>query len=98
MQKYRYALKNYSLILNNTPVQIESVGDEVIENNWKSDTTNMMTLAGKSNDQNKVYLVISNFNSQNDAFNITLNNLPWTINDKIVYTKNFISTGRDIFS
>jgi hypothetical protein len=88
-----YALKNYSLLLNNTPIQLESLGDEVIENNWKSDTTNLMTLAGKSNDQNKVYLVISNFNSQNDAFNITFNNLPWTIDDKIVYTKNCIKAG-----
>ncbi len=88
-----YALKSYSLLLKNTPFQIESSGDVVVKDNWKKDTTNLMTLAGRSSDMNKVYLIISNFNSSYDAFNVSFNNLPWTSNDQIVYTKNIVKAG-----
>ncbi len=87
-----YALKSYSLLLKNTPIQLKTTGDEVIDGFWQTDTTNLMTLAGKSEDDKKVYILLSNYNSLRSDFNITINNLPWNSSDEIVCTKNIVDT------
>jgi len=82
-----YGLKSYNLILKETPTQIFSSGDLVIDNNRTVDTTNIMLLAAKYDDE-KVYLLLSNYNSNESNFNISLNNLPWKNSDSIRVVQN----------
>lgn len=85
-----YALKIFHLLKSETPLQIQSDGDEVIDNEWQTDTTNLMVLSGISEDEDKVYIAISNYDSEHENFDITINNLPWTDNDQIDITKNIV--------
>ncbi len=78
-----HSVKAYSLIRKETPMQIFSSGDLVVEGNREADTTNIMILASKSLDEEKVYLLLSNYNSDKSNFKITLNNLPWQNTDSI---------------
>jgi len=83
-----HSLKAYSMILKETPMQIFSSGDLVVQDNMTVDTTNIMMLASKSGDSKKVYLLLSNYNSEKSNFKITLNNLPWQSTDSIRIVQN----------
>ena len=83
-----HSVKAYSLIRKETPIQIFSSGDLVVEGNRQADTTNIMILASKSLDEEKVYLLLSNYNSDKSNFKITLNNLPWQNTDSIRVVQN----------
>ncbi len=93
-----YGLKTYSLIYKQTPIQIEATGSDVVEGNWQADTTNFMVLAAKSADNQKVYLVISNFRSNYKNYEIQLKNLPWSAADKIKLTQNIVADPADRFT
>jgi hypothetical protein len=80
-------LKYYSEIIKNTSEQIFSSGDLVIEVDKNVDTTNVMLLASKSDDDKSIYLLLSNYNSDINSFNIKINNLPWSESDSIIFTQ-----------
>ena len=83
-----YSVTAYSMILKEAPLQIFSSGDLVVQDNMTVDTTNIMMLASKSFDDEKVYLLLSNYNSNKSNFKITLNNLPWQNTDSIRVVQN----------
>ena len=93
-----YALKSFGLILSDTPVQIQTDGGEFIPASLQSDTTNLMILAGKSEDENRVYILISNYNSDYSNFSVVINHLPWAAGDTIFYRRNVIKEPSDKFS
>ncbi len=93
-----YGLKSYSLMLNNTPVQVHSSGSQVIEGNWQTDTTNFMVFAGKSENGDKVYAAVSNYNSDYEDYTIEFTNLPWSVSDEIKVTINLVKEPSDEFS
>jgi len=78
-----YALKYYNMILQNTPAEISSSGDVVVTEDINTDTTNIMLLAAKSDDGNKLYILLSNYNSDENNFKIRIDNLPWQPNDSV---------------
>jgi len=86
-----YAMKSMKLLQTETPIKVDCSGNEVIENNWNADTTNLMVFAGKSTDNSKLYLLVSNLKSDKSDFNINLINLPWTNQDSIRIIKNEIT-------
>jgi len=43
----------------------------------QTDTTNIMVLAGRSDDQKSCYVLISNYNSKYTTCTLNINNLPW---------------------
>ncbi len=86
-----YAMASMRLLQTITPIRVECLGSEVIEGSWDVDTTNMMVFAGKSVDNDKLYFLISNLNSENSIFDIDIANLPWSANDSIRIIKNEIT-------
>lgn len=82
-----YALKIFNLIMQETPNEIGVTGEILIDGQWQEETDNLMVLAGKSDDNNKVYIAVSNYRSDVDSYTITVKNLPWTSSDEIIYTK-----------
>ncbi len=93
-----YALKTFSLIFENTPIQIRTTGSHVVESNWQADTTNFMVLAAKSENDNKIYLAISNYKSDYQNYEISIHNLPWLAADQIKITKNIVIGPSDKFT
>ncbi len=85
-----YALKIYSTIMRETPIQIETDGEEVVAGDWDTEATNFQVMAAKSPDGNRVYLTVSNYRSDIDHLEITLNNLPWTNGNTLLLRKNII--------
>jgi len=93
-----YAMKSFSHLRDETPIQIFSHGNEVVEGYWETDTTNFMALAGKSADQKKVYVMVSNYNSYNSNYTVEIQNLPWGPEDEIRITRNIIKGPDDKFT
>lgn len=73
-----YSYKMMSYLIKETPNKLVSTGNEVVEFNRTKDTTNLMILSGKSDDGQKVYVMISNLKSIYKQLNVVLNNLPWS--------------------
>ncbi len=88
-----YALKMFNLIRDNTPIEVSSTGNEVIDGFWQSDTTNFMVLAAKSIDENNLYIIISNYESDVSDATITIDNLPWKDSHNIKITRNIVKAG-----
>lgn len=87
-----YALKIFGLMYENTPNQLAVTGDEIVEDEWQTEgLTNFMTLAGKSDDGNAVYCAISNLNSSNTGFTVTINNLPWQQMERVKVRVNYLT-------
>ena len=86
-----YALSSLKKLQTETPIRVNCLGSEVVDNAWDQDTTNLMILAGKSVTNDKLYFLISNLNSDNSSFNINLENLPWNTNDSIKIIRNEIT-------
>lgn len=94
MYKYSgYALKTFALIRDNTPIALQTTGSEYIETFDNADTTNLMILSAKDNQDEKLYFAISNLNSEYQNFDVQINNLPWTSQDLIVSKKNIVAQG-----
>ncbi len=89
--------KAFGLMKRNAPEQIFSNGDIVIEDFEQSDTTNVMLLASKSLDGEKVYLFLSNYNSNLENFTISVENLPWEVSDSILCTRNITKNPESLF-
>ena len=84
------AIRAFHTMQTETPIIVASTGDEVVENSFYTDTTNFMILAAKSPDGNKLYILISNYNSTNRDYEIHLHNLPWHPEDDIEIRRNVI--------
>jgi hypothetical protein len=98
LKKNAYGLKTFSMLYQNTPLILESQGNDVIEGNWMSDTTNFMVLAAKDTASQKIYLAISNYNSTYFNFDIVLKNLPWGTTGQFKVTKNILREPSDLFT
>ncbi len=90
-----YALKIFGMLRDSTPVTLQTTGAEYIATYENVDTTNMMIIAGKSADEEKVYFAVTNIKSDHSAYDVKVNNLPWTNQDKIKYTKTVVSDTED---
>ncbi len=93
-----YALKINHLIATNTNDLLEVTGEEVIPDFWDVDTTNFMVLASKKEETGDVYILVSNYNSQNSEYTIEIKNLPWKPGDKILVKENFLRGPGDKFT
>lgn len=72
-----------------TPQRIQANGSEFIATEASStrDTTNVMILAGRSDDRNRAYILVSNYNSRYTAIEVNLKNLSWQANGKLTLTQ-----------
>ncbi len=94
LTKSAYAMKAFATMSNDAPVKIESIGNEVLED--KDDASlNFMVLATKNLDNNKVYILVSNFASENKNYKINISNLPWIDTSKTSVTQNIITQTED---
>jgi len=61
-----------------TPQRIQADGSEFVDTEASStrDTTNVMILAGRSDDQKRVQLLLSNYNSRYNSATVNIRNLP----------------------
>ncbi len=85
-----YALKAYSMMLNQAPIQVQSKGDRVIYGHRQADTTNFMVLASRNQDLTRLYILVSNYNSTVESCQLLLKNLPWRQNQSIRITEHRI--------
>jgi hypothetical protein len=69
-----------------TPQRIQAEGSEFIDTEASTtlDTTNVMILAGRSDDRNRAYILVSNYNSRYTAIEVNLKNLSWQANGKLI--------------
>jgi len=84
------AIRAFHMMQMETPMIVYSTGDEVIDGCFDCDTTNFMTLAAKSTDDEKLYILVSNYRSSNSDYRIAIRNLPWSSSDSVEIRKNFI--------
>jgi len=84
------AIKAFHMMQMETPMIVYSTGDEVIDGCFDCDTTNFMTLAAKSTDDEKLYILVSNYRSSNSDYRIAIRNLPWSSSDSVEIKRNFI--------
>ena len=84
------AIRAFHIMQTETPIIVYSDSDEVVDGCCDCDTTNFMILAAKSTDENKLYILISNYHSTNRDYEINITNLPWSISDNIEVRRNFI--------
>lgn len=68
-----------------TPQRVKADSSEFIQSETSTmrDTTNLMILAGRSEDLNACYVLISNYNSKYKSCPVTIKNLPWTQPGKV---------------
>ncbi|MBI2420388.1 MAG: T9SS type A sorting domain-containing protein [Ignavibacteriales bacterium] len=92
--------KSYSVLYNNTPNGIEAGGSEFVtgEQNARKDTTNLMILAGRSDDNKSCSILISNYNSSSNSCTISLQNLPWQSSGTVTVTKNITNNLGNFFT
>jgi hypothetical protein len=79
-RKPAYAFKALSMMLKECPIQIEATG---------SDTEGYAVLAAKSADEEKIMILISDFQSQYTGYTLSIENLPW---ENFVY-KRYVLDG-----
>ena len=80
--------KSFSIMADESTQQINAQGSEYIddESTMEADTTNIMIMASKTNDDNACYVLISNFNSPYDTYTLNVANLPWSPFDSLRIT------------
>ena len=93
-------LRAFSVLYKTAPNRIAANGSVMIggEQNAKKDTTNLMVLAGRSDDQRTCTIVISNYNSTDSAFTVDLSHLPWNSSGTVTVTKNIVKGPSDRFT
>ena len=76
------------------PQRIAADTSEFISSEASSqiDTTNIMILAGRSDDQKSCYVLISNFNSKYTTCSININNLPWDSNGNLTLQQTLMNS------
>lgn len=81
--------KAFTELTRFAPQRIKADGSEVIttEASATKDTTNIMVLAGRSDDRNRAYILVSNYNSRYTAIEVNIKNLSWQANGKLVLTR-----------
>ena len=80
--------KSFSVLADESNQQIDAQGSEYIDDKstMEADTTNIMIMASKTDDDNACYVLISNFNSPYDNYTLNLANLPWSPFDSLRIT------------
>lgn len=81
--------KAFTELTRFAPQRIKADGSEVIttEASATKDTTNIMILAGRSDDRNRAYILVSNYNSRYTSIEVNIKNLSWQANGKLVLTR-----------
>ncbi len=81
--------KAFTELTRFAPQRIKADGSEVIttEASATKDTTNIMVLAGRSDDRNRAYILVSNYNSRYTSIEVNIKNLSWQANGKLVLTR-----------
>ncbi len=93
-----YPLEYFSEMRRETPVQVKTEGDVVINGFWDVDTTNFMTLAACSKNGQKLSVLISNYNSSIDSYTVRLVNHPWKTGDFLQVEEKISRTPNDTFT
>jgi hypothetical protein len=93
-------MKAFSILYHTAPIRISASGSVYVsgEQFAKKDTTNIMVLAGRSEDRKKCTVVISNYDSKEGSFSIALSHLPWTSPGNVSIRKNVITAMGDRFT
>jgi len=86
-----YGMTFFHLLQENTPIEVSNDGNEVVEGHYFDYEDNFMVLSAKSLDNNKLYILISNLQSNNTLITLNLENLPWTTADSVKITKTTVS-------
>jgi len=86
------AMKAFEMMNANTPIIIQSTGNEVITNDLNDTTLNFMVFAAKDTLNSSLYMLVSNFASTNSNYQIELTNLPWSDTYGTIITKNIITS------
>jgi len=75
----------FTELTRSAPQRIAADSSEFITSEASSqfDTTNIMILAARSDDQKSCYVLISNYNSKYTTGNLKINNLPWSANGSV---------------
>ncbi len=94
--KSAYGLKAFASLKNETPIIVESTGNEVIED-MNDASLNFMVFAAKDEAESKLYVLVSNYKSDNSNYHIEFSNLPWADTYGTNITQNKI-TDTDIFT
>jgi hypothetical protein len=88
-------LKAYSTLVKHTGWQLASSGDETVAGHWQADTTNLVSLAARSDDGNEVCVLTANYSSPYSDLNIQIKNLPWRSGDSITVMKSVLREPSD---
>ena len=91
-----YAYKCMNYLTDETPIKLQSTGNEVVDFMY-DDTTNMMVTAGKSVSGDTIYVLVSNLGANYNQYDIQLMNLPWLSSDNIEIT-TFTLQGSQMFT
>lgn len=86
------AMTAFEIMNENTPIIVQSTGNEVIENDINDTTLNFMVFAAKDTLSSMLYMLVSNFASVNSNYQIELSNLPWYGEHETKITKNVITS------
>jgi len=71
-----YGYQAFHQLLKETPCLIEGLGDILTDSDMKVDTTHLSFLSAASHDGNKLGLLIANYNTEIDSYEILIKNLP----------------------
>ncbi len=85
------ALKAFNHMRTNAPIIVQSSGNEVILNDLDDESLNFMILASKNASNEKLYIIVSNFASNNINYQIKIANLPWEETSATKVTKTIIN-------
>lgn len=89
-----FGMKSHNTLVSETPIKISSTGNEVINFNSGTDTTNLMIIAGKDIADTQIDILISNLNSSYTALSVNVNNLPYSAFD-LIKIEQFETKGPD---
>lgn len=79
--------KKHNILVNETPIKLITSGNEVINFNSNRDTTNLMIIAGKNNDDTQTDILISNLKTNYSNLVVNVTNLPYSVNDVLQIEK-----------
>ena len=84
----------FTELTRDTPQRISADTSEFItsEASSQKDTTNIMILAGRSDDQKSCYVLISNYNSKYTTCTININDLPWEANGNLTLKQTLMNS------
>ena len=87
-----YGMKAHNTLVAETPIKISSTGNEVINFNSSSDTTNLMIIAGKNSSGTQTDILVSNLKTSYTSLSVNVNNLPYTFTD-VIKVEQFTTKG-----